>query len=276
MIDWRHWHNEPFLVGGLVVAGWLYALLVGPLRGLIAPPGTPFPRRAVAFFSTSLLLFYLAVGSPLDQIGERFLFSAHMIQHQIMIYPAAVCFLLGLPGWMVDAFARQPVVGPVGRLLTRPLIAGPIYVITLSLWHVPALYDWALQDKLVHVIEHLMFFGAALLLWWPLLGPGTAWPRARPGTQMLYVFLVTVGMTPVFAFITFSEEILYPTYEYAPRIVNLSPREDQVLGGTLMKLGGLAASLAAFAWSFAQWYRESETAAGDRRAPRRGRGRRPQ
>lgn len=268
MIDWRHWHNEPFLVGGLVIASWLYTMLVGPLRGVVAPPGTPLPRREAACFAASVLLFYLAVGSPLDQIGERFLFSAHMIQHQIMIYPAAVCMLLGLPGWLVDAAARQPIVGPLGRLLTRPVIAGPIYVLVLSVWHVPALYDWALQDKLVHVIEHLMFFGAALLLWWPLFGPGTAWPRARPGTQMLYVFLVTVGMTPVFAFITFSEEILYPTYEYAPRIVNLTPREDQVLGGVLMKLGGLTASLAAFAWSFAQWYREAEGDGRRGRSPR--------
>ena len=109
MIDWRHWHNEPYLVGGLVFLGWLWAVLAGPLRlrlaafsnqlsAISSQPSTPppFPRKEAWYFYTSLTIFYLAVGSPLDQIGERFLFSAHMFQHQLLIYPAAMFFLLGL------------------------------------------------------------------------------------------------------------------------------------------------------------------------------------
>eukprot|EP01041_Mallomonas_annulata_P033543 gene33543-biopygen25809 len=97
MIDWSHWHNEPYLVGGLVLLGWLWAVLAGPLRARFAPTGEPFPRAQAWSFYTALVVFYLAVGSPLDQIGERFLFSAHMLQHQLLIYPAAIFFLLGLP-----------------------------------------------------------------------------------------------------------------------------------------------------------------------------------
>ena len=108
MIDWTHWHNEPFLIGGLIFLGWLYAVLTGPLRDqlstlnsqLSAPP--PYPRRHALKFYAALALFYLAVGSPLDQIAERYLLSAHMLQHQIIIYPAAVLFLLGLPDWLVQ------------------------------------------------------------------------------------------------------------------------------------------------------------------------------
>ena len=92
MIDWRHWHNEPYLVGGLVFLGWLYAILAGPLRARLAP-GAPFPRAHAFQFYSALVIFYLAVGSPLDQIGERFLFVVHMLQHQLLIYPAAILFL---------------------------------------------------------------------------------------------------------------------------------------------------------------------------------------
>ena len=81
MIDWSHWHNEPYLIGGLVLSGWLWAVLAGPLRRRFAPTGTPFPRAQAWAFYSALVVFYLAVGSPLDQIGERFLFSAHMLQH---------------------------------------------------------------------------------------------------------------------------------------------------------------------------------------------------
>ena len=114
MIDWRHWHNEPYLIGGLVFLGWLWAILAGPLRARLAP-GRPFPRREAWAFYGALFIFYLAVGSPLDQIGERFLFSAHMLQHQLLVYPAAVLFLVGLPAWMVDPLIDRPALRRLAR-----------------------------------------------------------------------------------------------------------------------------------------------------------------
>jgi putative membrane protein len=257
MIDWRHWHNEPFLVGGLVVVAWLYAIFTGPLRPWFGP-GLPYPAREARRFFIALLLFYFAVGSPLDQAGERFLFTAHMVQHHIMIYPAALLFLLGLPGWLVAPVAGHAALVRIGHFLTRPLICGTIFALTYSVWHVPVLYDWALQDKTVHIIEHLLIFTAGLFLWWPFASPAAAWPAAGKGAQMLYIFFVTVAMTPAFAFIVFSNSVLYPTYEFAPRITTLTPMDDQVLGGALMKIGGMAVALTAFAWSFLSWSREEQ------------------
>src|SRR5262245_5824291 len=170
MIDWRHWHNEPWLIGGLVLLGWLWAVLAGPFRERLAP-GEPFPRREAWRFYSALLVFYLAVGSPLDQIGERFLFSAHMLQHQLLVYPAAVLFLLGLPAWMTDGVLGRPALRPVLRLLFNPVICGLLYTLVVSLWHMPDLYDLALRQKTVHVVEHVTFFLAALIYWWPLLSP---------------------------------------------------------------------------------------------------------
>lgn len=257
MIDWRHWHNEPYLVGGLIFFGWLYAILTGPLRSRLEG-GAPYPIRQAVEFYAALLIFYLAVGSPLDQISERFLLSAHMVQHQLLMYPAAVLFLLGLPEWLVrPVTAARALRGPLW-LLTRPLVAGGLFVLTFSVWHLPALYDWALQDKIVHVVEHLMFFAVALLYWWPLLSPSREFPPISYAGQMLYLVVVAIGLTPVFAFITFSTDILYPTYEYAPRIIaGFSPLGDQVLAGALMKIGGMGVAFAAFAVSFYRWYRSS-------------------
>jgi putative membrane protein len=259
MIDWRHWHNEPYLVGGLVLLGWLWAILAGPLRGRLAP-GVPFPSGHAWRFYSSLVIFYLAVGSPLDQIGERFLFSAHMLQHLLLVYPAAILFLLGLPDWMVE-----PTLAPMARLrllrlLFHPLACGLIYTLTISLWHMPYLYDWALRDKLVHVLEHLMFFGAALFYWWPMLSPSRALPRTSYAVQMIYFFLMLIAMTPVFAYITFSDDILYPTYEYAPRIVaNFSPADDQLLAGVGMKIAGMLVAISAFGVAFFRWFSSSQT-----------------
>lgn len=267
MIDWRHWHNEPWLVGGLVVLGWAWAIAAGPARarlaqrGAAASPGAeiPFPRRHAVRFYLALLCFYLAVGSPLDQVAERFLFSAHMLQHQLLIYPAAILFLLGLPPWMADALLDRPALRTFGRFLTHPLIAGLAFTLVVGGWHAPWLYDLALRDKTVHVVEHLMFFAAGLLYWWPILSPSRAFPPISHGAQMLYLVGVLIAMTPVFAYITFSGDVLYPTYEFAPRLfARFSAKDDQLLAGVSMKLVGMGVALATFGVAFYRWYEEKK------------------
>lgn len=258
MIDWRHWHNEQFLIGGLIALGWLYAILTGPLRARFAPDA-PYPRAHAVKFYGALFIFYLAVGSPLDQAGERFLLSAHMLQHQLIIYPAAILFLLGLPDWLVRPVTAAPQLRAALGILTHPIICGLIYCVVVSCWHFPFLYDWALQNRTVHIVEHFSFFGAALFLWWPICSPSREFPPTKYAWQMFYYVGITIGMTPVFAYITFSTDILYPTYEFAPRIIaGFSPKDDQLLAGSMMKLGGMSVMMIAFAIAFYRWYRQSE------------------
>jgi putative membrane protein len=244
-----------------VLLGWLWAVLAGPLRARLAAAGTPFPRGHAVKFYASLMIFYLAVGSPLDQIAERFLFSAHMLQHQLLIYPSAILFLLGLTPWMIDPVLGRPALRRPLRFLAHPLICAVLYTLVISLWHAPYAYDLALQNKVIHVIEHVMFFGAALFYWWPMLSPSRALPPIGFGGQMLYFFSVLILMTPVFAYITFSEDILYPTYEYAPRLfATFSATDDQLLAGVGMKLVGMGVAGGAFAVAFFRWYQAGERA----------------
>lgn len=262
MIDWTHWHNEPHLIGGLILLGWLYALLTGPLRARIAP-GEPYPLPRAVTFYLGLVVFYLAVGSPLDQIGERYLLSGHMVQHQLIMYVAAVLFMLGIPGWLIEPVVSVRPLRPVFKILFNPIICGLIYTLTYSIWHAPGLYDWALQNRWVHITEHVMFFGSALFYWWPILSPSRAFPRLPYGAQMLYLIGVVIGMTPVFAFIAFSNDILYPTYEYAPRLFEgFGPAEDQLMGSVIMKVGGMGVTFIVFIVAFYRWYRASEVRAG--------------
>lgn len=258
MIDWTHWHNEPILTGGLIFLGWLYAILTGPWRSRLAPPNTPYPRTHAIKFYSALLCFYLAVGSPLDQIAERFLLSAHMLQHQILIYPAAVLFLLGLPDWLVRPITGQRSLKTTLKIITNPIFCGITYVTVMTVWHLPFLYDWALQSRLLHIGEHFMMFGAGLFYWWPLCSPSTEFPRMSYASQMLYLPAVHIGMTPAFAYITFSPDVLYPTYEYAPRITDMSAAGDQLLAGCMMQIDGMSVAMIAFGVAFYHWYRKSE------------------
>jgi len=259
MIDWTHWHNESYLIGGIILLGWLYALATGPFRALLAPAGTPYPTGHAGRFYAALVIFYLAIGSPLDQVGERFLLTAHMLQHMLLIYPAAILFLTGLPSWLVTRLFGHPSLRRPLRVVFHPGSCLVAYVAIISIWHLPSLYDWALRDKFVHVVEHVTFFGAALLFWWPIFSPSREFPPIKYGMQMIYLLAGTIMMTPLFAYLAFSSEILYPTYEFAPRVFpNFSAEQDQLLGAATMKLGGMFVSFLALIRAFYLWYQATE------------------
>jgi putative membrane protein len=202
-------------------------------------------------------VFYIAVASPLDQIGERYLLSAHMAQHMTIIYVCVPLVLTGTPLWLADAALAPAAVRGVARVLVHPVAAAAAFALCLAGWHVPAAYDHALQVKLIHVCQHLSFFAVGMLMWWPLLSPSSRLPRLPAGVRILYIFALGVLQTPLAAFLTFSREVLYPTYAFAPRLTALSPLEDQILGGTLMTVGGMFIALGLISWAFFVWHRES-------------------
>jgi putative membrane protein len=94
-----------------------------------------FPRRQACSVSPDSPIFYLAVGSPLDQAGERFLLSAHMIQHQLLIYPAAILFLLGLPAWLMDRASSLGFRSWPPAPSAPPISCAAIDTGVLSAWH---------------------------------------------------------------------------------------------------------------------------------------------
>lgn len=252
-----HWHTEPLLLILVLGAGWLYACMVGPWRDRIAP-GEPLPKAAIAWFYSGLAAGYLTVGSPLDSIGEQFLFSAHMLQHLLLVFLVPVLLLYGTPHWLVDTFLRLPGAAPAWRALTHPIVAGFSFVILMSIWHAPELYEAALHSKPVHVLEHATMFGTGLLVWWGFLSPSRLIPPRRNAVQMLYAFLLMVGQMPLFGFLVLSDEVLYPTYEFAPRLTPfpIDPMDDQILGGLMMLVANMAIYLALFGRAFFAWSRE--------------------
>ena len=252
-----HWHTEPLLLIILLGAGWLYALAIGPLRNRIAT-GANFPLRQCILFYSGLAITYLAVGSPLDQLGEQFLFSAHMLQHMLLIYTSTTLFIYGTPTWLIDWLLGSKRLRKVMSVLTHPACGGLLFTFVYTVWHVPALYEVALQDKRIHVLEHWTMFSLGFIMLWPYLTNSTLVPRPGYGIRMLAIFLLMVGQLPVFAFLSFAGEAIYPTYIWAPRIINLDPLNDQILGGIIMKVVNMGFSLTILAISFYNWSKSEE------------------
>lgn len=255
MISIWHWHTEPLLIGGILAVVWVYAVLVGPLREWIAPYAL-FPRKEAWFFGASVVVFYIAVGSPIDALGENYLFSAHMFQHNLLMYTSAPLLIRGIPGWLFDGLLeRSPSwIVSLTRFTLHPLVAGFAFTFVFCVWHFPALYEAALHNKAIHALEHLTMFVTSVMMFWPILSPSNIIRRSNPGVRVLYLFVLMVAQIPLFGILTFFPEVLYPTYEFAPRVIpDFGPLQDQVLGGLLMKVANMVVSLVYMGAAFYEW-----------------------
>jgi putative membrane protein len=253
MIDWSSWRNEPVLIAGLVLLGWGYGLLAGPLRPRLAP-GEPFPRRPAVWFYAGLVLLYLALASPLDRVGRYFLLTAHTAQYCLLLYPAPVCLLLGLPAWMVDPAFRGAWRRRAGRLLLQPLLCGAAFILVVSAAYLPRIFEGSLRSDGYHQVQHALFVAVALLFWWPLLSPSRACPPIHYGARLLYLFVVVVAQTGVFTYLLMADHAMYPTYERAPRLIAaLTPAEDQTLAGVILSLVSSLVLVGALGANFYRW-----------------------
>ena len=212
----------------------------------------------LALFAGGLAAAAAALISPIDSLGEQ-LFFMHMVQHLLLLDVAALLMILGLTRKILRPVTRRmlPVERSAGVLAT-PGFAITLYVATMWVWHIPALYDLALENDVVHVIGHLSYAVAGGLYWWHLFSPIR--PRHRLlglGTAAYMVSTkVLVGLLGVF--LTFAGESFYSFYEDQPRYWGLTPSEDQALGGAIMALEQMIVMGVAFGWLFIRMLSESE------------------
>lgn len=141
-------------------------------------------------------------------------------------------------------------------------MAFAVFNVVLTAWHVPALYNLSLESKGVHILMHLMFIGASILGWWPVMSPLPELPRLSLPMQLLYITLLGMPMVVVAAFVTLADTALFPHYAAAPRLWGISPLEDQKIGGTIMWVPGHSAFLVALTIVFFRWVREDAAKAG--------------
>jgi putative membrane protein len=259
------WRADPSVLAGLALAAALYGWAARAWRRL-GGDAPPTPGQVMAW-ALALLTLWLALESPLDEIADNALFSAHMLQHLLLVLVVPPLALAGLPGWMARPILGRAGVRRVAAFAARPLIAFALFNAVFSLAHVPAVYDWVQRSETVHALEHLIFLATGVLLWLPVLSPLPELPRLSRPLQLGYLFLQTLPCGIVGAMITLAGGPLYATYAGGAPAFGLTPEQDQQIGGLLMWIGGTLYYFLAMAVVFFAWAGESED---DRAAPRAG------
>jgi cytochrome c oxidase assembly factor CtaG len=216
------------------------------------------PAWRLALFLAGIVTVAAALLSPIDRLGEQ-LFFMHMVQHLLLLDIAPILIILGLSKKLLRPVTKRflPIEQKAGWFAT-PVFAITLYVLTMWIWHIPALYDGALENSFVHVLEHFAFALAGGLYWWHIFSPIR--PRARmlglgPAGYMASTKIL-VGLLGVF--LTFASASFYAFYERQPNFWGLSASEDQAVGGAIMALEQMIVMGAAFAWLFIRLLSESE------------------
>ena len=229
----------------LVLAGLAVAYACGWRR--LRTVGHAPPLWRLALYALGLTTVAAALLSPLDDLAAA-RFSAHMGQHLLLTMVAAPLLLLGNPLplvlWGLPPRARWRLAAPLRRrsrlraalsALTFLPVAGVLHVTAVWLWHLPVLYDAAVEHELVHAFEHATFFATAILFWWPIILPAPRLrPRPHPGFQILYLLGATAQNTALGMLLAVPERAFYPHYVRRTVTLGISAVDDQTLGGGLM------------------------------------------
>src|SRR5688572_27627694 len=133
----------------------------------LAARGAPVPARRRALFWTWVALMLLALASPVHAFGEE-LFAFHMLQHVLLGDLAALAFVASLTGPILRPLLALKPVGAL-RVLVHPFVTLPLWALNLYLWHLPVMYEGALDHDAVHALQHVSFFVCGALMWAPVV-----------------------------------------------------------------------------------------------------------
>lgn len=250
------WHWEPSILIGLAILTAAYFYAVGPLREK-KRLGPPASRSQVTYFVLATLTLVLALLSPLDAIGDSYLFSVHMVQHLLLATLWPPLMLAAIPAWLARWMLRPPL-SWVWAFCCYPAVAIILFNGNIYLWHAPPLYDATLQSEGIHILEHLTFMIFGLCLWWPVLSPIPEQRQSYP-MQLLYLFANGMFMMVLGIVFTFAPDPIYSPYVSAPRLWGISAATDQQIGGLIMWYPGNLPYAAVLAAVFYRWFDSGES-----------------
>jgi putative membrane protein len=239
---WDSWSLNPLVLLALIAAGAWYVSL---LRRVHRVTGKPVGPGHWLFYGSGLGVLAIALLSPIDAIGDRWLLSAHMLQHVLLsdVAPAllilglrAPVLPLGLPREMLKSVAHRGRLGRFWAFATNPWVALPAWAAATWIWAIPAIFDFTAQHPLLHAFEHATLFYTGFALWWLIITPLPS-DRREPGMVRLTYLGFSRGASALVCLpLAWLGHTVYPLYSAAPSAYGISASTDQHIAGAMMCL----------------------------------------
>jgi putative membrane protein len=242
----------PLQLSPSVVVGAMYAVRARTLR----ERGAPVPAWRQWCWYSGLALIVATLVSPLAQLSEE-LFLAHMLEHLLIADLGALLLVLGLTGPMLQPILHVRELAWL-RWFAHPVVALVIWAVDFYVWHLPLLYQGAVQHAGVHALEHMLFIGCGIAMWMALLGPLPKPAWFGLGARLGYIVAVRLIETVLANALLWSGTVFYPRYAAGEALHHISPIDDQSAAGAIMMIEGSIVTICLFCWLFLRAARESE------------------
>ncbi|QDP40060.1 cytochrome c oxidase assembly factor CtaG [Radiobacillus deserti] len=249
---------SPYYMLFVIGLGVCYYLLTSVYHRRFTSMDKPTTKQQISFYM-GLFLLYVVKGSPVDLVSH-IMFTAHMVQMALYYLLFPILIIRGIPVWVWRKVFQTPILSPLLRLFTKPLIALLLFNGLFSLYHIPSIFDFTKASPVAHAIITTVILVTAFFMWWPIFTPIKEMKTMSPVLSIGYIFANGVLITPACGLIIFSDESLYATYHSlggwiqalslcvpttvldgipltGPEMFSPIPvLEDQQLGGILMKI----------------------------------------
>lgn len=216
------------------------------------------PRARRGFAATGLVMLWIALDWPVGALGSGYLASVHMVQFLLIAVSAPPLLLLGVPRGALEAWVSRPGVARVMGVVGHPIVSIGSFTALMAVTHWPAVVDELMAGQAGSFLLDMVWLVSGLVFWWPVAValPARSW--LQEPFKIGYLIAATLVNTGVFAFLTFSSVPVYATFELAPPVGTLSTRDDQLVAGLLMKVGGAVVLWTSISILFFRWFRRSE------------------
>ncbi len=237
-------------------------------------------KEGVAFI-IAMILLYIVKGSPVDLIAH-IMFSFHMVQMAFLYLIIPIILIIGIPNWVWRRIIQHRLIHWLFRFFTRPLIALFMFNGFFSIYHIPLIMDAVKMNIFLHAGYTIFLFVLAIFLWWPLINTLEGQYQLHGLKKLGYIIGDGVLLTPACALIIFAPDAMYATYTdgemwlkamelcvpgatlsgltiSGPELFTDMPaKEDQQLGGVLMKIIQEIVLAVMLARIFFEWYRKEQ------------------
>ena len=158
-------------------------------------------------FCIGILLLMISTISPLAYLGRGYLFSAHMIEHIILLLVVPPLLLSGINPVLPEKLHKSGF-KKIGDFLFIPAVSWILGIGTMYIWHVPAIFDTMKRSPLLHGIHIISLLLLGIIFIWPVYAP-IPWKKLSPLQSVLYLFIACVGCTILGIMITFAPANLF-------------------------------------------------------------------
>jgi len=234
---WRfQFHPEVWVLVAFLTGSYIYMVrVIGPKA--VAPGQAVVTRFNIGCFIGAMVMLWAASDWPMHDIGEEYLYSAHMLQHMMLSFFLPPLVLMATPEWLLRVLVGDGRLYRVVAFLTRPVIAAVLFNTVVVISHIPGVVSASLDSGPLHYSVHFAVVMSSLIMWMPVVGP---FPELQisPMGKIIYLFVQSLVPTIPAAWLTFADNAVYTSYDQPVRVWGLSVVHDQQLAGAIMKTGG--------------------------------------